>query len=199
MLTHEDAKRTLVDRVVRALAVRVPVQEREAAERWVRQLYGGAPPRYLASDTPENLVGAALALWSFAAERKPGAAKVRVYQPEPKAYGWSSPHTIIETVNDDMPHLVDSVSGFLNESEREVQLIVHPIVSVTRDPAGRRTEIHPEGKAPKGALRESVMQIRVAAQAHGTFPALQAGIEHVLALARRAFEDRPAVHARLTA
>ena len=33
--------------------------------------------------------------------------KVRVYNPDLGADGWSSPHTIVEIVNDDMPFLVD--------------------------------------------------------------------------------------------
>ena len=56
---------------------------------------------------PRIWPAAALALWRFAEQRQNGAAQVRVYNPDPAADGWSSPHTIVEIVNDDMPFLVD--------------------------------------------------------------------------------------------
>ena len=69
--------------------------------------------------------------------RHPGHAKIRIYNPDPTTDGWSSPHTIVEIVNDDMPFLVDSVSLAINASGRTVHLVIHPILSVMRDPKGR--------------------------------------------------------------
>ena len=90
---------------------------------------------------PRNLYGAALSLWRFAERRRPGQAKIRVHNPDPAADGWSSPHTIVEIVNDDMPFLVDSVTGAINASNRVVHLVIHPILTVARDPDGRLCEI----------------------------------------------------------
>ena len=36
--------------------------------------------------------------------------KIRVFNPRTEEHGWSSPHTVIEMVNDDMPLLVDSIT-----------------------------------------------------------------------------------------
>ena len=44
--------------------------------------------------------------------RAPGAAKVRVYNPEFEQHGWQSTHTAVEIVTDDMPFLVDSVDAW---------------------------------------------------------------------------------------
>ncbi|MEL7174454.1 MAG: hypothetical protein AAFN05_15990, partial [Pseudomonadota bacterium] len=63
----------------------------------------------------EELYGAALALWKFCRDRKPGRPKVRVYNPRMAEHGWSSRHTIVEVVNDDMPFLVDSTTVLLTE------------------------------------------------------------------------------------
>ena len=82
----------------------------QAAERLIAAFYEHVPPVDVAERSPRDLCGAALSLWRFAERRQPGHAKVRVYNPDLAADGWSSPHTIVEIVNDDMPFLVDSVS-----------------------------------------------------------------------------------------
>jgi glutamate dehydrogenase len=195
----EPAKRTLVEGVVCCAAGRKPSGEGPAVEAWIRQIYASAPPKDLLGESADDLCGAALALWSFAAERHPGTAKVRVYQPTPERDGWSCPHTIVEAVNDDMPFLVDSMCAYLNAPDREVKLILHPIVGVVRDAAGRRTSLLAPGPTPPGALRESVIQIRVSEQPPESWLALRTGLEGVLASVRRAMGDQQALRARLRA
>src|SRR5258708_474768 len=67
--------------------------ERVALHRFIAELYEHVPPSDVAARSPEDLCGAALALWRFGAERQRGSAKVRVYNPTSRD-GWSSPHTI---------------------------------------------------------------------------------------------------------
>ena len=116
----------------------------------------------LPNSTPRNLYGAALSLWRFGERRRPGQAKIRVHNPDPAADGWSSPHTIVEIVNDDMPFLVDSVTGAINASNRVVHLIIHPILTVARDPDGRLCDVLEPGGA---GTRESWMQIEITSEA----------------------------------
>ncbi len=51
----------------------------------------------------------------------PGRQAPRL-QPRSDGDGWSSPHTIVEIVNDDMPFLVDSVTAALNGEGANVRL-----------------------------------------------------------------------------
>ena len=76
------------------------------------------------------MYGAALSHWNFARKREPGQALVRVFNATMERDGWTSKHTIIETANDDMPFLVDSVSMEVNRHGLTLHLIVHPIVAV---------------------------------------------------------------------
>src|SRR2546430_12490942 len=76
---------------------------------------------------------------------------------EPDTDGWSSPHTIVEIVNDDMPFLVDSVTAAVNDSGREVRLVIHPILNVVRDAKARVVALD----APQGGARESWMQVAI--------------------------------------
>jgi glutamate dehydrogenase len=154
--------------------------------RFIALLYDHVPPADVAARSPDDLCGAALAFWQFAVQREPGQAKVRVYNPEPDTDGWSSPHTIVEIVNDDMPFLVDSVTAAVNDGGREVRLVIHPILTVSRDGKGHLVGLDP----PNGGLRESWMQIEITREPDPTELAASAGkIEAVLADVRSAVSD----------
>jgi len=160
--------------------------EQASLRRFVAVLYEHVPPADVAARSPDDLCGAALALWQFAAHREPGRAKVRVYNPEPDTDGWSSPHTIVEIVNDDMPFLVDSVTAAVNDGGREVRLVIHPILTVARDAKGDLLGLDP----PAGGLRESWMQIEITREPDvGELAAIAAKIEAVLVDVRNAVSD----------
>jgi glutamate dehydrogenase len=170
-LTPAEAKKAkLIGKAVVLAENTLDRAEQSAGERVIGELYRHVPPADVVRRSPRDLGGAALSLWRLAGRRRPGQAKIRVYNPEPAANGWSSPHTIIEIVNDDMPFLVDSVTGAINARERVVHLVIHPIVSVDRDPSGRLLEILDPSAASGGAAsqtsesagqRESWMQIEI--------------------------------------
>src|ERR1700738_4922426 len=140
----------------------VDAGERAEAARIICEFYEHVPPVDIVRRSPRDLCGAALSLWRFGERRRPGQAKIRVHNPDPAADGWSSPHTLVEIVNDDMPFLVDSVTGAINASNRVVHLIIHPILTVARGPDGRLCDILEPGD---GGTRESWMQIEITSEA----------------------------------
>jgi glutamate dehydrogenase len=114
-----------------------------------------------------------------------GCAKIRVYNPVPDS--WSSPHTIVEIVNDDMPFLVDSVIGAINATNRVVHLATYPTVTVARTPDGHLQEVH-DSDAP--GLRESWVQIEITAESDpADLASLTQKLSSVLADVRGAVED----------
>ncbi|HEU0156306.1 MAG TPA: NAD-glutamate dehydrogenase, partial [Stellaceae bacterium] len=158
----EAKKAKLVAKAAALAGASVDAVERPDAERVVGEFYRHVPAADVAERSPRDLAGAALSLWRFAARRRPGQAKIRVYNPEPATDGWASPHTIVEIANDDMAFLVDSVTGAINADGRVVNLVIHPILKVVRGADGRLSglpEDHAEG------LRESWMQIEVTREA----------------------------------
>jgi glutamate dehydrogenase len=188
MTSTVEAKKAALVRKAEVLADEMlDPAEQTAAERAIAAFYEHVPPVDVAERSPRNLCGAALSLWRYAERRRPGRAKIRIHNPDPLADGWSSPHTIVEIVNDDMPFLVDSVTGAINASNRVVHLIIHPIVTVTRDPEGRLCEILDPGAAGR---RESWMQIEITREANPTDLAhLTRTLSDVLADVRAAVED----------
>jgi len=63
-------------------------------------------------------------------------ARVRVFNPTMAEDGFSSEHTVVQIVHDDMPFLVDSVTMAVNRSGRIAHWIVHPLLLIKRDPNG---------------------------------------------------------------
>ena len=168
--------------------------QRPLLDRFVAEFYEHAPPSDIAARRPADLAGAGLGLWHFAARRQPGAAKLRVFNPDGATDGWSSPHTIVEIVNDDMPFLVDSVTAAINESGRQVRLVIHPILSVERDGAADVVGLDP----PQDGCRESWMQIEISREPHAAErTALAARLASVLADVRHAVSDWSAMRETL--
>src|SRR5215831_13579771 len=133
--TVEAKKATLVSKVAVLAGQLFDPADQAIANRFIAQFYEHVPPADVAERSPRNLYGAALSLWRFAGRRRPDQAKIRVHNPDADADGWSSPHTIVEIVNEDMPFLVDSVTGAINAGDRVVHLVIHPVLSVEREPS----------------------------------------------------------------
>ena len=61
---------------------------------------------------------------------------MHVYTPNLEEHGWESPHTVVETVVDDMPFLVDSVSMEVTRHGSAIHLVIRPIMRMRRDEQG---------------------------------------------------------------
>jgi glutamate dehydrogenase len=189
LMTEDHQKIELIDRVAdRAGELAEPGRDEEA-RTFVRQFYEHVPPDGVLDDDPDNLVRAALSVLELGRERTPGTPKIRIYTPRREEGGWSSPYTILEVVNDDMRFLVDSVASELHRLGIELCLVIHPIVTVERDAAGRLTAVHAHGEAAGGGLRESFMQLRIAPQPNERYEEIRAGVAAVLTDVRRVIED----------
>lgn len=153
------ARKKIIEHI--ATAARRGRQRRDpiAAERFIRQYYRGVGEEDMGQYDSTALAAAALGQLRFAAVRKRGRAAVRVYNTDPSRDGWSSTHTIVEVVVDDMPFLVDSLGIVLNEAGRTIHLMVHPIIAVRRDAAGRLIDLDDAGAPPdkiKGKIKDKL-------------------------------------------
>jgi glutamate dehydrogenase len=119
---------------------------------FVVKLFGLAVAEDLDRYGAEILAGIAERSWAFLLERTAGAPKIR-FEPVAALPGIF----VLEIVNDDMPFLVDSVVGALNQRGLDIRLFVHPVFVVERNSAGRVTEFTPR----RGGLRESFIHLHV--------------------------------------
>src|SRR5436305_14523559 len=159
-LTPEQRKSDLVEKLIAEARTRVGGDEADSVETFLRRYFALVAPDDIISTSVATLLGGALSLWEFGRQRTPGTAKVRIFNPGAEN-GWSLEHTVIEIVNDDMPFLVDSVSAEINRRERNIHLLLHPVLRVRREQDGRRVEITDTMNAPTDVMVESYMHIEI--------------------------------------
>jgi glutamate dehydrogenase len=133
----------------------------------------------------EDLAGWLAGFWSFAQQREPGTAQLRLVHAR-KADGSPAKRDLLEIVQDDAPFLVDSVMGELTEAGYSVRAMHHPIVAVARGPEGRRTA---EGETRP----ESFIQVVLDPVGEDRVQALLNGVRETLADVHAAVEDFPAM------
>jgi len=129
-----------------------------------RAYYHGVAEEDLAARQTDDLAGAALSHARLAAARRPGEAIVRVFNPDPRQDGFTSPNTIVAITFDDMPFLVDSVRIVFTQNAIPVYFIAHPVLTVSRDARGRLKDVH-AADAPPRARAESWQLVEVERQA----------------------------------
>ncbi len=180
----------LVEQVVALGRTRSEGERADTIEQFLRQYYRRVPHEDLSGRSIEDLHFSALGMLNYLGQREAGTDKLRVYQPDLDADGWSSSHTVIDVISDDRPFLVDSLSAELSRQEIPVHLVVHPICYTTRDASGALSGLHPRGKAPDGALTEAVIRIEIARRgdSDGT-EALAQSLRTVLTEVRHTVDD----------
>ena len=187
----DQLKAELIDRVAGRLRKRLEPARAEPAERFLRQFYAHVPPDDILGESPDNLYGAALAIWNHGQKRRSGACKIRVYNPRTQEQGWKSSHTIVEIINDDMPFLVDSVTAELGRLGVEVYLIIHPIIQIERSDRAVLVALREPGDSGDAGTGESFMHIQISEQPAERHDDIRHGLEKVLADVRAAVEDWP--------
>jgi glutamate dehydrogenase len=183
-------KDELLDKVVERVREQMPEDRAPQVEEFVRQYYAWITPEDLAERSTIDLYGAAVAHWTFAYQRTPGLSKARVYNPQFEEHGWQSTHTVVEIATDDMSFLVDSTRMAVNRQGYSIHLMLHPIMKVRRDDAGRLVEVLDPDSADEGAVSESVIHVEVDRQTEPeVLEDLHECIESVLTQVRAAVED----------
>jgi glutamate dehydrogenase len=198
-ITAEQRQIDLVDRLAAEARRRVPSDQAESAEHFVRRYFAHVAPDDVIYTSFDTLLGGALSLWELGAERKPGSAKVRLFNPTVEKSGWGLEHTVVEIVNDDMPFLVDSVSAEIHRRDRKIHLLLHPVIRTRRDEGGRRVEVTDTLGAPTDATVESYMHIEIDQETEpAELESIRAAIEHILDQVRLAVRDWRPMRKQLT-
>jgi glutamate dehydrogenase len=152
------------DKAARLAAVTALIEQRvERAQQTALHAFAASyfqrvDPDDIAARSVEDLYGALLSHWQFAQRREAGSPKIRVLNPVAGEHGWSSRHTVVEIVNDDMPFLVDSVTMEVNRHRLTLHLIIHPILAVDRGADGTLNGL---SAAQTGTARESFIHVEV--------------------------------------
>ncbi len=137
---------------------RLPTDEADRAATFFRAYYHRVPAEDLNQADLADLYGGALAHLAFAQRRTSGNACLRAYNPTAEQHGWTSRHTVVEIVIDDMAFLVDSVRMALNRLDYTIHLTIHPVINVGRDRSGALTTLD---DGPTDAGQESFLCFQI--------------------------------------
>ncbi len=142
---------------------------------------------------PRELAGLLADSFTFLARRQPGRPKIRASNPA----GALAHLSVIEIINDDMPFLVDSTLGLLNERGLDIRLMLHPVLNVSRTAEGVLTRIEDKPSIGSATMRESFIHVHVARLTDAELDKLTAELAHIFADVRVAVLDWHTMQARL--
>lgn len=165
---------------------------------YLQRYYLHTAPEDLADRDPVDVFGAALSHYRLAENRPQGTANVRVHTPTVEENGWTSSHSVVEVVTDDMPFLVDSVTNELSRQGRGIHVVIHPQVVVRRDITGKLIEIlgpdcdahGPATARPHDSLVESWIHVEIDRETDkADLKQITADLQRVLSDVRESVED----------
>ncbi|MBP6596552.1 MAG: NAD-glutamate dehydrogenase, partial [Arenimonas sp.] len=184
MTAHALASAETLDAVIAALPAAGSSADRALLARFTGDFYARVPQDELGAREPREWATLAASFQAYAAQRTPGVAKVSVCNPTAAAEGFDSTHTLVRIVNDDMPFLVDSVRMALTQFGASLHQIVHPVLSLARDAAGKLLSVG------EGGAAESLIYLEIDRQPDAdTMQAIAAAISAALADVRAAVAD----------
>jgi glutamate dehydrogenase len=168
---------------------------------FARRLFRRVPADDLAPWAPERLDELARDAQAFlSAPREPGTSAVRLRDIEAVADGVARELTVLETVNDDMPFLLDSTLAELVERGLEPRLVAHPILAVERRPDGSLARLLGEAlsETPR-ETRESLIHIHIDRLSGDEGQTLVAGLHGIYRDVRAAVSDSERMREQLQA
>ena len=191
MQTQNDQRLAkIIGRVTARLQQELPGADSSAAAKFATRFFSGALPEDVEHEASDNLFGMAAAVWEHIRVREAHKPKIRAYNPNIEAHGWHSPHSVVEVVTDNSPFLLDSTVAALNLLDLTIHLVIHPVVEVERDQAGRAVKIADTGKGGENTRSESFIHVQVTRQTDpDDFLAITSRLSKVFADVRAAVED----------
>ncbi len=159
---HRQEIQEIINKVLETLNPRLSNDQAQLITIFAQRYYGSSSLSDLSERTIEDLAGALWSHWNFIYQRKPGEAKIRVFNPTLEEDGWQSTHTIIEVSHDDIPFLVDSMRMEVNRSGMQIHFAIHfGGTKVKRDAQNRITDILPIGSTDSKESTEAPIYFEI--------------------------------------
>ncbi|MEO1202839.1 MAG: NAD-glutamate dehydrogenase, partial [Pseudomonadota bacterium] len=186
----------ILDTIVASRVSSDVLASRAQIKLFLGQYFAHVPVEDMRGRSERIMARIALDHLAFAARRKPGEARIRIFNPTEQEHGYVSRFTVVEIVNDDMPFLVDSVSAAISRHELPVHITVHPVIPVARTRGGRVSAVHSSDS--REGIKESFMRFAIERETEAErLAALEAELVRVLADVRLAVDDWPAMRQKM--
>ncbi|MBK5919539.1 hypothetical protein CCR80_00600 [Rhodothalassium salexigens] len=203
-MTLWQTKDAIIAHVMDRARTKLKQDDNDPLLRFLDILFSNAGADDLDAKSPEALLALGRYLWQLGETRRPGEPLVEVFNARTDRHGWTTPHTSVAIVNDDMPFLVDSITGALGTALRyRIHELHHPIVRVDRDDSGRRTALlgpvdYGNGTARRPEGQESILYVEIDEESDpAALARIEATIRATLADVRLAVTDWKAMLAKI--
>ncbi len=161
---------------------------------FIRHFYALSTVNDLEELSAERAASIALACEKFFAARRPSEPKISIVQSKVTEHKRSLIRTQIMVLNNDMPFLVDSLSALFSSLGLSIHLMLHPILTATRNAKGGLVA------TGKNATRESLIYAELSALPSTlSVGALEGQIRTALSHVAVAVEDWAAMRDRVLA
>ena len=158
---NTDGKNAIVDQIVESLSDSIVPAKASKLVSFARHYLRRISARELSKHPAEHWRGMINGHFEFGRKRIRGQTLMRVFNPVEENDGWTTSHTVIEVVTDDMPFLVDSTSLALVEAGVSYYRLIHPVYNVVRDQGGHLMNLSPLREPLEGSQRESIMHFEI--------------------------------------
>lgn len=170
----------------------------ECAQTFIQRFLSQIPADDIVHWDADQLSAIAKSMLDWGQERQSGTARLRVFNPDDKEASWSDNRTVIEIVNDDMPFLIDSIAAELNQRNEAIEVLIHPILKVSRDSKHKLTGVDGAGATSKDSMFESYIHIQLEnSMSEGRREDLEAALKTVVEDVRKATGDWHSTLSRL--
>jgi glutamate dehydrogenase len=129
------------------------------AEEFARLFLAHAPAAFFAGRSTETLAALVTSAFMHLQHSRPAAVNVAVVEAEEEASPWPATSTVIRASVSERPFVVDSIREYLRLREMPIERLLHPVLRVVRDDAGRITAL---GAASEEGPQEALIHCEVA-------------------------------------
>ncbi len=199
MQAHPDVAEAL-DRLGELAAVRRP--DDEVLGPFFALYYSELPEEDVDDRKIDDIYSVGVAHFDLGRMRPAGSPVVRVMSPDRERDGWSTPHSVVLMVTDDMPFLVDTMRMRLERHGLDIHLLVHPMLLVERGAADEIVRVAPfsgrlDGTADDSLLVEAWTQIEIDRIDDELAATIETELESAVADVRRVVADFAQMRDRL--
>ncbi|HSH10444.1 MAG TPA: NAD-glutamate dehydrogenase, partial [Ilumatobacter sp.] len=187
---------TVIRRVAQLALDRRPDDEILAS--FLPAYYGELPEFDVDDRREDDLYAVALTHLGLGRRRHAGDTVVEVLSPDRDRDGWQSDRSVVLIISDDAPFMVDTVRIVLERHRIDTHLLVHPMLRVSRDPAGDLTEIS-LGIGGYGHQLEAWTQVEIDRCDASRAELLSADLAAAIASVHRVVADFDAMRQRMLA
>ncbi len=151
----------ILDNVHQLIQKKVDKNQAALVTQFADILFSNIAKEDLENRNDSDLYGATLSLWNKFSVYNGKKPLVNVFNPEVETHGWTSSHTVVEIIVDDMSFLVDSVRMSLNRLNISTHLLLHSPIELYRNNKHQVERFVDHGETQEDSCKQTIFLIEI--------------------------------------